>query len=662
VGTTVRASTAVTIRGDFGNVDDAYYLATEYLTGRTLEEILDSSKERNQPLGVANALYVATEICKGLEHAHSQKDSKGNGRNIIHRNISPQSIFITDKGNIKITEFGINAAAGQDSSSQMGMFKGKVAYMSPEQVDGKAMDCRSDIFSLGVILYEMVTGKQAFEGETIQVFSRVRQAQFEPPENIVDQLPSELCQIIRRALEKMPEDRFPSATEMGTHIKEVLPVVGSEPTVSTFIQYLEDLSHNKADMGEAAQERSSNSHTDELAKPIDIEPTVKPELEVFDGSRKTHNADQNDQNSVKDILKKESEMRPSEAEEMTSSFLQSHATTDNASKSKDHEPTSANTPPQAPNEEKGDGPVAFSDQNFRVLPRGNAPQAKTTPVKDERPEPAETKNRSPVDAPLQTSLEPPEKAAVDKAPCHEEKKPNTSENQGTPGQKKGKTVLWIAVAAVLAVVCIGTTLFMAKQPSQRGSDKIASSEFGHGLKALENGRFDEAVSLFDQAMASEPALINQVSKPYSEALQGKAAALIKTEPGTAEQLLVQAVSFDPENVSAHSQLGLLYLTKKDYVNAASYYETAVQLGSKSPDTFFNLGYIYAVTQDYTKAEKSYSQVVHLEPSFLDEALFNLAVVQDRLGKRKQCIKNLKLAQKANPKNKQVRQYLKRMKT
>jgi hypothetical protein len=246
---------------------------------------------------------------------------------------------------------------------------------------------------------------------------------------------------------------------------------------------------------------------------------------------------------------------------------------------------------------------------------------------------------------------------------HEKKKKSDfSENRKEPIRPRRKIVLWAAFAAVFVVLCLGTTLVMTKKSAQRGPIGTTSFKVGNGVKALEDGRFDEAVSLFDQALASEPALVNKISKPYAEALQGKAAAFAKAEPEKAEELLLLSVEFDPESISAYSQLGLLYLNQRDYARAASSYEMVIQLGAETPDTFFNLGYIYAITEDYAKAERSYFRAIQLDPSFLDEALFNLAMVQDRLGKRTQCIKNLELATKANPRNKQASQYLKKLKS
>ena len=624
---------------DFGQVDETYYMATEYLTGRTLEEVLELSKEQRQPLELSHALQITTEICEGLAYAHSLTDSEGKSRNIIHRNISPQSVFITDEGNVKITEFGINTAERQDSSSQMGMFKGKVAYMSPEQVDRKAVDCQSDIFSLGVILYEMATGKQAFEGETIQIFSKVRQAQYEPPENIMEGLPSELCKAIHRALEKDPKDRYPSASEMVTQMKQVLSQVDAKPTASTLAQYLKKLSTIRAQTEIQPQETTPDPTPKDLDKNSKSEPFVKPKPESLPIQKETVDTEQNKPEKIKDDPKNPPEKCAPEPKDVLSFRQKSQKSGDTNPLEQDDKKDPVTTSVLTQYSKKDDPPLRATAPKPEKKPKV-APQDKVA---------------------AQKSTEPPGKDSVIQASSQESDKSAPAETGRIPSLLRHKTVLGAAVAALL-VICIGTTLIVTKKSAKKGSHTIASPTLEDGVKALKGGRFEEAVSLFDQALANEPALLNKVSKPYAEALQGKAAAFAEAEPEKAEEWLLIAIEFDPESISAYSQLGLLYLKQRDYARAASSYETVIQLGAESPDTFFNLGYIYAITEDYAKAERSYSRAVQLAPSFLDEALFNLAMVQDKLGKRKQCIKNLKLATKANPSNKQASQYLKKLRS
>jgi serine/threonine protein kinase len=151
---------------DFGRMENSYYIAMEYLRGKDLRYIFQKSKERKLPLNVEQALYVISRICSGLDYAHKLKDFQGKPLNIIHRDISPQNILITYEGEVKILDFGIAKAASQSTITQHGMIKGKVAYMSPEQASGQKIDLRSDIFSIGILLYELLTHTRMFTGDT----------------------------------------------------------------------------------------------------------------------------------------------------------------------------------------------------------------------------------------------------------------------------------------------------------------------------------------------------------------------------------------------------------------------------------------------------------------------------------------------------------------
>ncbi|MFH1148076.1 MAG: serine/threonine-protein kinase, partial [Pseudomonadota bacterium] len=190
---------------DFGSVDGSYFIAMEYLLGKDLRLMVGKAKEIDLPLSLENALFITSRICAGLDYAHKLKDFQGNPLRIIHRDISPQNILVTYQGDTKIVDFGIARAATQSTLTQVGMIKGKVAYMSPEQATGDSIDCRSDIFSAGIVLYELVTGKRMFQGETLKILAQVREAQFDPAESVAGHLPQKLFDILNKSLEKDPD-------------------------------------------------------------------------------------------------------------------------------------------------------------------------------------------------------------------------------------------------------------------------------------------------------------------------------------------------------------------------------------------------------------------------------------------------------------------------
>jgi serine/threonine protein kinase len=208
---------------DFGELDDAYFIAMEYLFGQELRSVLDKADASGHPLSLADSLTIAARICDGLHYAHELKDLKQRPLNIIHRDISPQNIFVTYDGKIKIIDFGIAKTTVQSAHTRTGLVKGKIAYMSPEQAKGSPLDRRSDIFAAGILLYEMVTGRRMYQGtDTLKVISKVIAADYPPPEAIVPDLPEMVGGIIRKALAKDLSHRYATAWQMLTDIEECL--------------------------------------------------------------------------------------------------------------------------------------------------------------------------------------------------------------------------------------------------------------------------------------------------------------------------------------------------------------------------------------------------------------------------------------------------------
>lgn len=179
---------------------------------------------------------------------------------------------------------------------------------------------------------------------------------------------------------------------------------------------------------------------------------------------------------------------------------------------------------------------------------------------------------------------------------------------------------------------------------------------------LNNKNYERSMELFENIIAQDPLTIKKIKRYYSQALRGHANRLLGTNPRDAELLLVKAIEIDPQNAKAHFDLGKLYTRSKDYSNAIKAYQSASDLNYRSVDAFFNLGFIYAEKKDYTNAEKMFLLVTDSRTDYLDKALFNLAVVQQKQGKTNQCIKNLEKALNINPKNRKARTYLNHFKS
>jgi tetratricopeptide (TPR) repeat protein len=180
------------------------------------------------------------------------------------------------------------------------------------------------------------------------------------------------------------------------------------------------------------------------------------------------------------------------------------------------------------------------------------------------------------------------------------------------------------------------------------------------MEALKKEQFATAAALFEQALAKEPEDKAKIAPPYAQALVGEAASTLESNPEQAESFLQKAIELDPTNADAFYNLGKLYSSKKEYAKAIQSYDKATELAPSSPDAFFNLGFLYYGKKDYPKAEALFLKVTELQPAYLDEAYFNLAVVQNLQGKKEESIGNLERALEVNPKNERAKKYLLRL--
>ena len=182
---------------DLGKVDGSFFIALEYVHGRDLRSIFDRMRSRGDV--AADLAWPATsmmQVCEGLDYAHNKRDAQGRELHLIHRDISPQNVLIGYEGEVKLIDFGIAKAAGKASKTQAGILKGKFGYMSPEQVRGLPIDQRSDIFAVGIVLYELLTGERLFVGETdFSTLEKVRNVEILPPSSYNKKIPPELERI-----------------------------------------------------------------------------------------------------------------------------------------------------------------------------------------------------------------------------------------------------------------------------------------------------------------------------------------------------------------------------------------------------------------------------------------------------------------------------------
>jgi serine/threonine protein kinase len=263
---------------DFGNQQGAYYIAMEYVFGKDLRTILKKSRDKHQRLPLTQCAYIITEAARGLEFAHNLEDHHGNPLNIIHRDISPQNIFISYEGDVKIADFGIAKAASKSTETRAGVLKGKILYMSPEQAWGKTIDRRSDLYSLGVLFYEMVADRKIVEADSeFSMLEKVRNAEVDFPPEIFEKIPNRLSYIIKKTLEKDPGNRYQTAHEIRVDLENYLLTAKETLTEKTISGYLKDLFRD-----EIEEERKilveGGGVTPE--KTISIEPIVQAKTET----------------------------------------------------------------------------------------------------------------------------------------------------------------------------------------------------------------------------------------------------------------------------------------------------------------------------------------------------------------------------------------------
>lgn len=518
---------------DFGNIEDSYFISMEYLYGKDLRAVWTRSKEQEKPLPLEHALYITSRVCAGLAYAHELRDFQGKALNIIHRDISPQNIFVTYQGDVKILDFGIAKAASQSTITQFGMIKGKIAYMSPEQAAGKPIDQRSDIFSTGILLYELVTNIRMFTGEsTMQILTRVRDAQFDSPEIVVGGLHSKVYGIINRALAKEPDERYQLAADMLADIEECMMELSLRPTSRALGYYMRELFSDEVEPDQKGGPEVSGSQRVEVdAK--EVVPPSKPTVEEI----------------------------PSV-----------------------HEPVPAG---------RDEGPTAPPSPSIPVPP-----------------------------------VEP---------------------------TRKRRLTLYVVAGMVLIIGALSFYFWPRILPAPSTGGQTVTSTQPVGVSGSATTPSDKV-----PADGSRPAGTDE-SVAKSKALQSQAAALAEKDPGQAKGLLLEAIRLDPSSVQAYFQLGLSYVHLKDYPRAIETYQKVASLDPQFPDIYFNLGFAHAMNKDYAKAEEMYDKVVRLSPKYLDEALFNLGMVQDKQGKRKESIANLERALSVNPRNALVKEYLNKLK-
>ena len=225
-----------------GRTGRAYYIAMEYVDGINLEDYIERHFKLEKPFPIEIGAFIISRVCRGLEHAHSKLGRDGRPLSIVHRDVSPKNVMLNYEGVVKLTDFGIAKARQLMQQKEGEVLMGKVEYMSPEQAEFKETDHRSDLFTLGILLYEVLTGEHIFAVEDIyETLDNVKSKEIPDPRTLRAEIPEDLAKITMKALERDIEKRYQTAGEMGYDIEYYMYHDRFGPTNVTLSLYLRDL-------------------------------------------------------------------------------------------------------------------------------------------------------------------------------------------------------------------------------------------------------------------------------------------------------------------------------------------------------------------------------------------------------------------------------------
>jgi serine/threonine-protein kinase len=234
---------------EFGKVDDRFYISMEWISGRSLRDVLVRLAKRNERLSPALAAAVAIQVADALHYAHNVRDTHGRALDVVHRDVNPQNIMLRFDGSVQLLDFGVAYVNETQQDTRAGAVKGKINYMAPEQLfEGAAIDCRADVFALGICLYEMLSGirlqKRASMRETLKAVLT------EPAPSLRGGkagIPAALDDVLQRALQKRPEQRFQTAGELQDALEAFLAQSGEVASRRRIAELIQNLFPGESD-------------------------------------------------------------------------------------------------------------------------------------------------------------------------------------------------------------------------------------------------------------------------------------------------------------------------------------------------------------------------------------------------------------------------------
>lgn len=267
---------------DLGQVEGSYFLAMEYVHGEDIRRIYNQAFKLQRSLPLSHSIQVVADAGRGLAYAHKLTDF-GQPMHVVHRDVSPQNILVTYDGRTKVVDFGIAKAVNKVVQTRGGVLKGKYSYMSPEQAMGEGIDHRTDIFALGIILYETTTGTRLFKRHNeLATLQAVMKCDFVPPREALPGYPVELERIVLRALEKHPSDRWEDAEDFSDALETFLVTSGLKVSRSVISRFMHDLFADEAEADPLHPTPEHRSSSEVQAHPSEASPgQPSPRLPSF---------------------------------------------------------------------------------------------------------------------------------------------------------------------------------------------------------------------------------------------------------------------------------------------------------------------------------------------------------------------------------------------
>ncbi len=224
---------------DLGEANGNYFIAMEFIDGPNLRGVAKRAAEMNEFLPIAEVVKIVAQAAAGLQYAHDLADRDGHSLGLVHRDISPDNILVHRNGTAKVVDFGIAKAAGSSGATRTGTLKGKVAYMPPEQLRGEALDRRTDVFALGVVLYELIGGRRPWEADNeVALIGQIMTMDATPLNELRPDAPEQLVAIVHKAISKERETRYQSCNELLADLEALLVQMGQSITQSRVADFV----------------------------------------------------------------------------------------------------------------------------------------------------------------------------------------------------------------------------------------------------------------------------------------------------------------------------------------------------------------------------------------------------------------------------------------